>query len=132
MKLQGNTILITGATSGIGQAFAEAFYKAGSKVIVCGRREERLQQLKEQYPDMITRVCDVSDAEQRKALAKWVINEYPDTNILMNNAGIQLTMDMTKEADLDRVYAEVDTNLIAPIHITSLFAEHLKSKPEAA
>lgn len=132
MKLQGNTILITGGTAGIGQAFAEAFYDAGSKVIVCGRREERLRQLEEKYPGMVTRTCDVSDAGQRKALADWVIKEHPDTNIIMNNAGIQLTCDMTQEVDLDRVYAELDTNLVAPIHITSLFAAHLKSTPEAA
>jgi len=44
MKLSGNTILITGGASGIGLAFAERFLKAGSKVIVCGRREGKLQE----------------------------------------------------------------------------------------
>ncbi|MBS1687629.1 MAG: SDR family NAD(P)-dependent oxidoreductase [Bacteroidetes bacterium] len=132
MKIGGNTILITGATSGIGLAFAEEFYKAGSKVIVCGRREDRLKQLGEKYPGMITKICDVSVTDQRKELAAWVIKEYPETNIIMNNAGIQLTCDMTQEVDLDRVYAEVDTNLIAPLHIASLFAPHLKTKQDAA
>jgi uncharacterized oxidoreductase len=47
MKLSGNTILITGGSSGIGLAFAERFIKAGNKVIVCGRRENVLQNAKE-------------------------------------------------------------------------------------
>jgi len=53
MKLSGNTILITGGSDGIGLAFAERFIKTGNKVIVCGRREEALQQAKEKFPNLV-------------------------------------------------------------------------------
>jgi uncharacterized oxidoreductase len=131
MKTTGNTILITGGTSGIGLGFAEEFLKLGNKVIICGRREQRLKQVKEKHPEMIIRVCDVSDIKQREELSQWVIKEHPDTNILMNNAGIQLLSNIKDPADLGKVRQEVETNFIAPIHLTSLFIKHLASKPSS-
>jgi uncharacterized oxidoreductase len=131
MKITGNTILITGGTSGIGLGFAEEFLKLGNKVIICGRREQRLKQIKEKHPEIVTRVCDVSDIKQRDELSKWVIKEHHDTNILMNNAGIQLLSNIKDPADLGKVHQEVETNFIAPIHLTSLFIKHLASNPSS-
>jgi uncharacterized oxidoreductase len=130
MKTTGNTLLITGGTSGIGQAFATEFYKRGNTVIICGRREERLQQMAAQHPGMITRICDVADEKQRTALYEWVVTHYPGLNVLMNNAGIQLATDLTQPVHLDNVNREVETNFIAPIHLASLFAAHLAAKAD--
>ncbi len=69
MDLKGNTVLITGGASGIGFAFAERFLQAGSQVIVCGRRESKLQEAKDKHPELITRVCDVSVEEERNRFA---------------------------------------------------------------
>lgn len=132
MNLAGNTILITGGTSGLGLAFAEKFMEAGSKVIICGRRENRLTDLRQKYPDLITKTCDVAVAAEREKLASWVLQNHPEINILMNNAGVQLDLDMTNPVDLNRVHTEIETNVVAPIHLTSLFAQHLATKPEAA
>lgn len=132
MKLSGNTILITGGTSGIGLAFAEEFSKAGSKVIICGRREERFARIKSQYPGIVTKKCDIADVKQREELAAWVIQNHPDTNILINNAGIQIAVDLTRPVDIDKVQTEIQTNLVAPIELCSLFTQHLASKPIAA
>jgi uncharacterized oxidoreductase len=132
MNTQNNTILITGGTSGIGLAFAQEFLKRGNKVIICGRRADRLKQLKEQHPGLITRECDIEVAVQREYLHNWVIENHPDINVLMNNAGIQLIADLTKPVELDSIYSEVETNLIAPIHLASLFAPQLASKKESA
>jgi uncharacterized oxidoreductase len=132
MKTSGNTILITGGTSGIGLAFAKKFLELNNKVIICGRREDRLKKIKESYNEIETRVCDVQLNEDRISLASWVLKNFPDTNILINNAGIQLLADLTKEVDLGRIYQEVEINLIAPIHLSSLFVQHFKQKNETA
>jgi uncharacterized oxidoreductase len=132
MNLKGNTVLITGGTSGIGLAFAEEFLKEESTVLICGRREDRLQQIKEKHPQLHTKVCDVAKAEDREALAQWAMENFPEVNVLINNAGVQLKADLTKPANLSRIYQEVDTNLVAPIHLSSLFAPHLQTKKAAA
>ncbi|HEY6978446.1 MAG TPA: SDR family oxidoreductase, partial [Chitinophagaceae bacterium] len=128
----GNTILITGGTSGIGLAFAKEFVQLQNEVIICGRRENRLTAIKEKFPGIITRVCDIATAAEREALASWVLENYPGINMLINNAGIQLKIDLTNKIDIDQVRQEVETNFIAPVHLTSLFAQQLKQKDEAA
>jgi uncharacterized oxidoreductase len=65
MKTTGNTILITGGSSGIGLGFAQEYLKLGNRIIICGRGEDRLNKVKGKYPEIIIRKCDVSIAEQR-------------------------------------------------------------------
>jgi uncharacterized oxidoreductase len=132
MQLRGNSVLITGGTSGIGLAFAQEFLKEGSNVIITGRRQDRLDQISTQYPGIVVRQSDVADAAQRKELAQWVTQNYPETNILINNAGVQLLTDMTNPVDLDRVRQELETNVVAPVHLTSLMVPHLRTKNHAA
>lgn len=132
MNLNGNTILITGGTSGIGLAFAEEFLQEGNTVLICGRREDRLKALRGKHPQLHTKVCDVSKAEDREDLAKWATENFPELNMLINNAGVQLKADMTRPVDLNRIYAEIDTNIVAPVHLTSLLAPHLQTKSAAA
>lgn len=121
MQTSGNIILITGGTSGIGLAFAKKFLELDNKVIICGRRKDRLDEIKKSYGKIEIRKCDVQLKEERISLAEWVIKNFPDTNILINNAGIQLLADLTKEVDVERVTREIEINLTAPIHLSSLF-----------
>ena len=132
MKTKGNTILITGGTSGIGRGLAEEFDQRGNTVIVCGRRGERLGEIQRSFPGIITTVCDVSIVEEREALFHWAVEKFPELNILINNAGIQLPVDMTKEVDIGKINKEIEVNLIAPIHLSSLIARHLASQKESA
>lgn len=132
MKITGNTILITGGTSGIGLAFAEEFMREGNKVIITGRRGDRLSEIKSRLPGIVTKVSDVADAAARKDLAAWIAENHPDTNILINNAGVQLIVDLTREVNLDRLHSEVETNFTAPVHLASLFVPHLSGKQNAA
>ncbi len=132
MNTTGNTILITGGTSGIGLAFAEEFLRLGNTVIICGRREARLAALAEKHPNLVTKACDIASTAGREELYNWAAQNYPETNVLINNAGIQLATDLTNPVALDKVRMEVETNFIAPVHLASLFAGHLRSKAGAA
>ena len=99
MRLDGNHVLITGGASGIGFALAEAFLEAGSKVAICGRREDRLAAARAKYPRLLTRVCDVADNASRVALRDWASEAFPALNVLVNNAGVQRDIDFTQGAD---------------------------------
>jgi uncharacterized oxidoreductase len=132
MKTKGNTILVTGGTSGIGLGFAKEFLSLGNKVIICGRRKDRLDQISKELKGIITKECDVNDSSQRIALCEWVKTNHPDINVLMNNAGIQLDNDLTEPVDPKRIALEVETNFIAPVHLASLFAGLLSAQKESA
>ncbi|QJD98024.1 SDR family NAD(P)-dependent oxidoreductase [Mucilaginibacter robiniae] len=132
MELSHNTILITGGTSGIGLALAQEFKKRDNTVIICGRRADRLDEITLHHPGIITRVCDVADTAQREELVQWLVTNYPGTNVLINNAGIQLLTDLTNPCNLDRVRSEIETNLVAPVHLASLLVPHLRNQEDAA
>ena len=133
MKTNGNTILITGGATGIGFALAEAFAKAGNKVLICGRRRAKLEEAREKLPRIQVRQCDLSQKEDRESFCNWVKDNYKDLNILVNNAGIQRAIDIRKgTAELLRGEDEVQVNLFAPIHLSAYFAPLLLEKKEAA
>jgi uncharacterized oxidoreductase len=125
MQINGNTILITGGTSGLGLAFAEEFVKHGNTVIITGRRQDRLDAIQQRIPGIVVKNSDIADAAAREELVEWVFANYPSTNVLINNAGVQLAMDLSQPVDPARVYSEIDTNLVGPIHLGSLFAPRL-------
>jgi uncharacterized oxidoreductase len=128
MALHNRTILITGGTGGIGRALAEEFDRLGNTVVVCGRRADRLAELSERSPGIVGIQCDVSDPAQRRELAERVVLEHPALDVLINNAGVQLRSDTSRPVDLDRVHHELETNVVAPLHLTSLLAGHLASR----
>ena len=133
MKLQGNTILITGGATGIGFALAEAFLKAGSKVIICGRRQAKLDEAKTRLPALETIECDVTDEKGRESLFEWVKSNFGDLNVLINNAGTQrvINLKLGTQGLLD-CNDEVQTNLVAPICLSALFIPLLLEKKESA
>lgn len=89
MNLNGNTVLITGGSSGIGMALAERFLSNGNDVIICGRREQALLEMKSKYPALHIKVSDTGNAADRMDLAHWVTREFPNLNILINNASLR-------------------------------------------
>jgi uncharacterized oxidoreductase len=132
MRPSSNTILVTGATSGIGLALAERWLARGNEVIVCGRREERLREIRERHPAMHTRVADVSTEAERVALFEWATATFPRLNVLVNNAGIQRRFPTPPNEPWRETAAEIETNLSAPIHLSFLFAPHLAKQEHAA
>jgi uncharacterized oxidoreductase len=133
MKTSGNTVLITGGATGIGFALAEAFVKAGNEVLICGRRENILEEAQQKLPGIQVRRCDLSKKEERESFCNWVKDNYRNLNILVNNAGIQRFIDMQKgTAALFGGEDEVQINFLALIHLSAYFAPLLLTKKESA
>ncbi|GAB2955970.1 SDR family oxidoreductase [Hymenobacter coalescens] len=132
MNLAGNTILITGGASGIGFALAQRFVRAGSTVVAVGRRAEVLREAQRQLPGLHVRTCDVASAAERTALRDWVTQEFPQLNVLINNAGVQRRLQVADEEDWSARQQEIAINFEAPVHLTGLFIPHLRQQPAAA
>jgi uncharacterized oxidoreductase len=132
MKLHNRTVLITGGATGIGLALAKRFTASGNKVIICGRREVRLEAVRRELPGLITIRADVSSEEERIRLFETVVSKHPEIDVLVNNAGIQnRPSPITEQQDFQAYQWEIATNLEAPVHLSLLFAKHLSQKPDA-
>ena len=126
MKLKGRTILITGGSAGIGLAFALKFAELGNEVIVTGRRQAVLDEVKAKHPKIHTIQSDVADPAQIVALAARVKAEFPRLDVLMNNAGIMLYKNLkAPAADLGGLTAEMNINVGGVIGMTSAFIDIL-------
>ena len=132
MKLSSNTVLITGGSSGIGFALAERFSRAGSEVIICGRDNSKLEDVKKKFPKIITFQSDLSVETERVSLYENVVKDFPGLNVLVNNAGIQQRVNFEKGADWSFIKQEIEINLMAQIHLTALFIPVLKKANEPA
>ncbi|HEX3703350.1 MAG TPA: SDR family NAD(P)-dependent oxidoreductase [Vicinamibacterales bacterium] len=132
MDLGEHTILITGGASGIGLALAARFLRAGSRVIVCGRREEKLREAAAAHPGLITHRADVATAAGRRTLCDWVMQAYPALDVLVNNAGIQRRFQLTAPTDWDDVREELAINLEAPLHLSLMLLPQLMRQPRPA
>jgi len=132
VKINGNIVLITGGTSGIGLDLAKSLLDLENQVIICGRREDRLSEIKDQYPNIHTMVCDISDSVDRKSLFNWVTENFSDLNIVINNAGIQRTINFNDGAEALEGESEILVDLEAPIHLSALFVPFLGKKEESA
>ena len=123
MRLTKNKILITGGASGIGLGLTEKFINEGNTVIICGRREETLNEVVNKFPSVISKVCDLSLETDRIELYNWVNEHHSDLNVLVNNAGIQNWMNISDSNFYERATDEIKINVLAPIHLTSLFLQ---------
>ncbi|KTT74395.1 SDR family oxidoreductase [Sphingomonas endophytica] len=132
MKTSGNTILMTGGGSGIGEALAHRFHDRGDTVILAGRREEALRRAAVGRDRLHTMVLDVADAASVDAFARRVIADFPALNVVFNNAGIMKFEDLTSHRDLTDAEATLAINVLGPIRLTNALVDHLKGQPNAA
>lgn len=129
MKLQGNTILLTGGSAGIGLALAKEFVSLGNKVIITGRNAEKLEAARQETPALETIQSDAADPEAVRALGAQVKERFPDMNVLVNNAGVFIPRNHTTSSDdLEGLTAELDVNFAGPIRMVSVFIDQLKAK----
>ena len=132
MKIQGNTILITGATSGIGRALAEALSSRGNKVVIAGRRQHLLDEVTRKNPGMVGLQLDVTDESSIQRFASEVKERFPDLNVLINNAGIARQEDYVAESvNTEAALAIIQTNITSVIQLTAALLPQLKAQPQA-
>ncbi|MFF8190769.1 SDR family oxidoreductase [Streptomyces bobili] len=131
MKMTGNTILITGGTSGIGLGLALRLHEAGNKVIVAGRRKELLDEITAEHPGIDALVLDVADPDSIAKARETAAASHPGLNVLVNNAGIQLLESVLDPAGLQAAEDHVTTNLLGTIRMTYAFLPLLAGKDDA-
>ncbi|HNR55397.1 MAG TPA: SDR family NAD(P)-dependent oxidoreductase [Flavobacteriales bacterium] len=120
MKLTGNTILITGGTSGIGQALAHQFHQRGNTVLIAGRRQQELDRITAAHPGMHGIAVDLTDPAAITAFATRVRTDFPQLNVLMNNAGIMVEEDLSAGISAFAVAQRtIQTNITSVLQLTA-------------
>ncbi|MGX7163519.1 SDR family oxidoreductase [Enterococcus massiliensis] len=129
MKQTGNTILITGGTSGLGFGLAKAFLERGNTVIITSRRKEVIDTLVSENQGLFGYAADVADFESVKKLQKVISKHHPQLNMVINSVGIMQSMNFFDSHSL--LTNEIETNLVGTINIAKLFLPLLAKKKEA-
>jgi NADP-dependent 3-hydroxy acid dehydrogenase YdfG len=119
------TVFVTGATSGIGKAVAKIFSKNGYNLIISGRREELLIELKEALEEKYavkveTLIFDIRNPEEAKAAFDGMEDEWKYIDILVNNAGLAKGLDFIHEGNLEHWDTMIDTNIKGLLYMTRL------------
>jgi short-subunit dehydrogenase len=116
MDIDGSVILITGASSGIGAATARAASRAGARLVLAARREDRVAQLAAELGDAIAVRCDVTDTTQVDALVDAALDAFGRIDVVVNNAGQGLQAEIER-LSLDDFRAVLELNLVAPLAV---------------
>ena len=117
MIIANNTILITGATSGIGHELVRQLYKFNKLIVVSGN-SSNLEKLRTDYPGITVITCDLGKMNSVKQLISRCLDEFPQLNILINNAAIQNNYSFLCEKDgFDKIENEIAINLVSPLFL---------------
>jgi len=128
-KLDGKVAVITGASSGIGEATAEALAAEGAAVVIAARREDRLAELVERIRGnggrVLAAVCDVTDEGQAHGLIQKSQEEFGSVDILVNNAGVMLLSNVGKGLS-DQWRRMFDVNVMGLLYVTDAAIDVMK------
>jgi uncharacterized oxidoreductase len=130
MKMNDNTILVTGGGSGIGLELAKAFHARGNQVIIAGRRKEILEQAVAGTPGMHSMELDIQDASAINTLAAYMEGDFPALNVVIHAAGI-MRAEQIVDGKLADAEATIATNLLGPIRLTAALMPLLQRQADA-
>ena len=126
--------LITGATSGIGEACARKFAQGGYDLIITARREDKLNAIKAELKaagaKVKTLVFDVRDTDAAKKAVESLEDEWQKIDVLINNAGLALGLDKEYEGNIDEWSTMIDTNIKGLLTMTRLIVPGMVSRNE--
>ncbi len=131
MNPTGNTVFIAGATSGIGLGLALRLHAAGNRVIVSGRRADRLARITADNLGIESVVLDTTDPAALRDVTTDLVERFPDLNVLIAMAGVMLPEDLHDDGFLATAEETVTTNLLGPIRLIAALTGHLASRPHA-
>lgn len=130
-NMTGRTIVITGASSGIGEATAEKFANEGANVVLAARREKRLEEIKNKISsengNIAIKKTDVTSREQMQELADFAIKEYGQIDVLFNNAGL-MPLSFMKNLKIDEWDRMVDVNIKGVLYGVAAVLPHMLEK----
>ncbi|WEK46656.1 MAG: SDR family NAD(P)-dependent oxidoreductase [Candidatus Andeanibacterium colombiense] len=132
MKLTGNTILITGGGSGIGQALAWRFHDLGNTVIVAGRGEARLQETIAGRERMLALQLDVADNASVDAAIEKLKRDFPELNAAILSAGVMTRQELGTGGTIATAEEVININLLGTIRVAEALIPLLAGKPNAA
>jgi uncharacterized oxidoreductase len=133
MKTTNNTILITGGSAGIGFAVAKTLSEKGNQVIITGRNAARLEQAAAQLKNVTAIVSDVTSEQDVQALVQRLKNEFPQLNMVINNAGNAFVYQLDTVKDVAaKAKAEMETNFFSILHLNEQLLPLLREQPAAA
>ncbi len=133
MKTASNTILITGGTAGIGFETAKQFLATGNKVIITGRDKTRLENALKALPGVVGILGDISSKEDTENLIRTIQKDFPELNIVINNAGKAHLYDIASSEDaFTKAEDEMLTNYLAIVRLNEALLPLLKKQTEAA
>ncbi|MBP2290271.1 SDR family NAD(P)-dependent oxidoreductase [Azospirillum rugosum] len=123
-----NTAIVTGATSGFGDAIARRLAADGWRIVATGRRRDRLDALADALggPDVVHPLCfDIRDEAATRAALQSLPEGFQDISVLVNNAGLALGTGAAQDCDLEQWRAMIDTNITGLVTITRLLLDRL-------
>jgi len=127
MDLKGKAALVTGATSGIGLATAEALARAGVKLVITGRRAKLLAEHAQRLPECVALPGEITEAQFVNDLFARAVSTYDGLDIVVNNAGRVVSASI-EDIDVDTVCAMVRVNVEAAFRIAHLAVKHFRAR----
>jgi NAD(P)-dependent dehydrogenase (short-subunit alcohol dehydrogenase family) len=131
MKLKGSTVIVTGASRGIGRETVRQFAQAGSNVVLASRNGKAMEELAQELEPLaghrLVVPTDVADREAVKAMVERTLQEFGSIQVLVNNAGVGLNAPVA-EGSLENMRHVFDVNLFGAVHCIQAVTPHMKER----